>query len=295
MRENSMVSKDNMQNNSSEINLLFTCTHWGQEILAVEDFLDTVISNNFNGVEINLPESGDFLDRFIRKIETIKLDHPDFVFIPQQLNNPENDTIDDYIKRVEKRLIHLISLGPTFINSHTGKDHFSFEDNCRVIEACMNISSKTGVRILHETHRGRFSFHAASLIPYLKKFPELELVGDFSHFCTVSESLLQDQAEIIREIIPYVSHIHARVGHEQSPQVNNPFAPEWENHLKQFVKWWQEIIHQKKEDGWGCMTITPEFGPAPYMPLAPFTQEPLGKQSEINIKLMHHLKSTLQT
>ena len=292
---NSMVSKGNVQHNSSAINLLFTCTHWGQEQLDIEDFLDTVIANNFKGIEINMPEKRDFLNRFTQKIEEIITDKPDFVFIPQQLNDPGNENIDDYIKRIEKRLMQLISLGPTFINSHTGKDYFSFDDNCRVIEACMNISSKTGVRILHETHRGRFSFHAASLIPYLKKFPELELVGDFSHFCTVSESLLKDQEEIIREIIPHVSHIHARVGHEQSPQVNNPFAPEWGNHLTRFLKWWQAIIQQKKEAGWEFITITPEFGPAPYMPLKPFTQEPLGKQSEININLMHHLKNALKT
>ena len=39
-----------------------------------------------------------------------------------------------------------------------------------------NISQKTGIPIFHETHRGRFSFHAATLIPYLRKFPEMELV-----------------------------------------------------------------------------------------------------------------------
>jgi hypothetical protein len=162
-----------------------------------------------------------------------------------------------------------------------------------VIEAALNISSKTGVRILHETHRGRFSFHAASLVSYLKKFPELELVGDFSHFCTVSESMLQDQTEILNQIIPHVSHIHARVGHEQAPQVNDPFAPEWENHFALFEGWWQQIVDCQKEKGGNHFTITPEFGPAPYMPSLPFTKQPIGNQWEINHKMMHYLKAQL--
>jgi hypothetical protein len=31
------------------------------------------------------------------------------------------------------------------------------------------------------------------------------------------------------------------------------------------------------------LTITPELGPAPYMPAAPFTLEPPGKQWECNL------------
>jgi hypothetical protein len=188
-----------------------------------------------------------------------------------------------------KRLM-LISLQPSFINSHTGKDYYSFDDNCRVIEACLNLSVKQNVRILHETHRGRFSFHAATLLPYLKKFPEMELAGDFSHFCTVSESLLQDQEEIVQQIIPHVSHIHARIGHEQGPQVNDPAAPEWQNHFNWFASWWQEIIIKKEALGWNTFTITPEHGPFPYMPQAPYTKLPLSIQWDNNV----YIKNTLE-
>lgn len=220
---------------------------------------------------------------------------PEFTFIAQHLTVPDNDTVDDYISRMEKNIRDLAALRPAFINSHTGRDHYSFDDNCKVLEATLNISRKTGVRILHETHRGRFSFHAASLIPYLKVFPELELVGDFSHFCTVSESLLQDQQDILMQVIPHVAHVHARVGYEQSPQVNAPFAPEWNDHLTLFKKWWQQVILSHEEKGGKQLTMTPEFGPAPYMPSMPFTQEPLADQWETNHRMMQHLKATFQT
>jgi hypothetical protein len=189
----------------------------------------------------------------------------------------------------------LAAYQPSFINAHTGKDFYSFADNCKVIEAALNISSKTGIRILHETHRGRFSYHAASLLPYLKEFPELELVGDFSHFCTVSESLLEDQQDILQQIIPHVAHIHARVGHAQAAQVNDPFAPEWQHHLSVFEVWWQQILQEKQKAGIQKMTITPEFGPAPYMPLLPFTQQPLGNQWEINRKMMERLQTSFKS
>lgn len=269
----------------------FTCTHWGSEYLDAAAFMDKVKLNGYDGVEINLPDQGDFLNEFLSELDDSFEKDPNFIFIPQQLIAPENESLNDFIKRMEKNLMRLVSYQPTYIHSHTGTDYFSFDDNCRIIEACMNIAEKTGIRILHETHRGRFSFHAATLLPYLQKFPELELVGDFSHFCVVSESLLQNQVEILSKVIPQVSHIHARIGYNQGPQVNDPFAPEWDNHMKVFEGWWKEIIHQKKEQGWQAFNITPEFGPAPYMPAMPFTLQPLGNQWEINVKMKDSLSN----
>jgi hypothetical protein len=142
---------------------------------------------------------------------------------------------------------------------------------------------------MHETHRGRFSFHANSLLAYLQAFPELKLVADFSHFCTVSESLLEHQQHILEKIMPHVAHVHARVGFEQGPQVSNPFAPEWHMHLNTFVHWWQQLHRLAAKSGRGFFTITPECGPSPYMPLEPFTQKPMADQWQINVQMMQYL------
>lgn len=277
------------------MNIQYICPHWGCENDDAAVFVDKVLSAGYQGIEINLPPStSTFTEHFIAELEGILSRNKDFVFIPQQLTSPDNETVDAFISKMKRSLLELVAYQPTFINSHTGKDYYSFDDNCRIIEAALNISSQTGVRILHETHRGRFSFHAASLLPYLKKFPELELVGDFSHFCTVSESLLQDQEEIIQQIIPHVSHIHARVGHEQGPQVNDPQAPEWQNHFNRFAAWWQEMVLTKEEKGWQQITITPEFGPFPYMPQAPYSKQPLSNQWDTNVYMMNTLKQILR-
>jgi hypothetical protein len=273
------------------MNIKYICPHWGSENDSAEAFVEKVLAEKYEGIEINLPaHTSSFTKQFIPKMEDLLSNNKDFVFILQQLTSPENETVDSYIKKMEKSLSDLEAFQPGFINSHTGKDYYSFDDNCRVIEACLNFSIKKNVRVLHETHRGRFSFHATSLLPYLKKFPEMELAGDFSHFCTVSESLLQDQEEIVQQIIPHVSHIHARIGHEQGPQVNDPAAPEWQNHFNWFASWWQEIIINKEALGWNSFTITPEHGPFPYMPQAPYTKLPLSIQWDNNTYIKNILE-----
>jgi hypothetical protein len=108
----------------------------------------------------------------------------------------------------------------------------------------------------------------------------------------VSESLLQDQEEIIQQIIPRVTHIHARIGQEQAPQVNDPFAPEWSGHMKVFLNWWKQmIIHRQKRNL--PVTITPEFGPAPYMPTLPYSQLPTSDQWMVNIKIRDVIKNEI--
>jgi hypothetical protein len=215
----------------------YSFPYWGSDHLSSSQFITNVSNEGFDGAELLLQPPDIFTNDFLLAIENIRKQNPDFYFITLQLPFPKNNSVAAHIKIMERNFMKLAALKPLFINSHTGKDFFSFDDNCRIIDAAMNFSAKNGIRILHETHRGRFSFHAATLIPYLNKFPEIELVGDFSHFCTVSESMLEDQEDILQQIIPHVSHIHARVGFEQGPQVNNPEAPEWESHLNKFIEW----------------------------------------------------------
>ncbi len=267
----------------------YSSSYWGSEQLTPTQFINAIAAEGFDGAELYT-----ITDEFLLAIENIRKLHPDFYFITLQLPFPKENTVASHIQVMEENFQKLATLNPLFINSHTGRDYFSFDDNSRIIDAAMNFSAKNGIRILHETHRGRFSFHAASLIPYLDRFPQLELVGDFSHFCTVSESMLEDQQHIIERILLHVSHIHARVGHEQGPQVSNSQAPEWQGHLEQFINWWQQIIAIKKQSGQSFFTITPEFGPTPYMPTAPFTQEPLSSQWDNNVFMKDYLKATLK-
>ena len=265
------------------MNILYSCPYWGSESLTPLSFLNKAIADGYNGVELFLQPPDEMTTQFMSVIDEKRKQQDDFYFIALQLVFPVKETVTDYIKKMECNLASIAALQPLFINSHTGKDYFSFDDNCRVIEAAMNFSAKNNIRILHETHRSRFAFHTATLLPYLEKFPEMELTGDLSHFCVVSESMLEDQEEIFGIIFPHISHLHARVGYEQGPQVNDPKAPEWNLHVNKFMNWWQQIIALKQKAGQKTFTITPEFGPVPYMPVIPFTQEPTSMQWENNL------------
>lgn len=266
--------------------------HWGSEHLSTKDFFNLVVSNDFDGIEINLPRDEAFKSEFFEVYSKQKEESSNFVLVLQQVFGVANESSDTYLNKVLKRLESFVPLEPDFINSHTGKDHYSFDENCKIIEAIEDFSVQNKIPVYHEIHRGRFTFHSQSTLKYLEQFPNLKFVGDFSHWCVVSESMLQDQQDIIKTITPHIFHLHARVSHEQASQVNNPFAPEWREHLEQFVSWWHYVVkNHKNPDG---MTITPEFGPFPYMPNQPFTREPLSDQKAINIEMRNHLKSVLK-
>ncbi len=270
--------------------LKYICPFWGLGHMSAPGFIEKVNASGYDGIEIDIPRSASFEEALLEKIEEVRTTK-EFIFVAQQWLPSETETFNEYRQRYTSRLQQIISLEPDFINSHTGKDFFSFDENCMLLDIAMDLSAKSGIKILHETHRGRFSFHAHSLLPYLIKFPALELVLDVSHWCTVSESLLQDQQQVIDAIIPHVAHIHARIGHEQSPQVNDFRAPEWNNHVETFMQWWEQIITHQKQNGKPQFTICPEFGPAPYLPTQPFTNEPLANQWELNVAMMQMLKN----
>lgn len=273
------------------MNLRFLYPHWGSESLRVEDFLKKVLREEFDGIEINIPKDALFETYFYDQLQDTRLKNPEFFVVAQQVSGVRNETADEYLKNVLKRLESLVHYRPNFINSHTGKDHFTFDENCKIIEEIENFSEQNRIPVYHEIHRGRFTFHAATTLRYLNRFPSMKLVGDLSHWCVVSESMLQDQESIIAAVVPHIHHIHARVGFEQAPQVNHPFAPEWQLYLETYLKWWQQILDFHKEQE--SFTITPEFGPYPYMPQEPFSKKPLAIQSDINIKMRDYLKETL--
>ncbi|WP_396152017.1 sugar phosphate isomerase/epimerase [Flavobacterium sp.] len=274
----------------------YLCTYWGCEQQSAKEFLSNVIASGYDGVEINFPDDSVFIHEFEMELKRIRATtHPDFFFIAQQVLDNKVETTNDYLNRLTDRLEFLTSLQPNAINSHTGKDFFDFSDNCKIIEKTTQLSRDSGIPIWHEIHRGRFSFHLKTLLHYLAVFPKLQLIADFSHFCVVSESNLEDQQEFLNSIYPSVKHIHARIGFEQSPQVNHPFAPEWSSYLEKYLQWWREILYVQEKNHLPYFTITPEFGPFPYMPQEPISRKPLSNQWEINLMMKNYLQQNLKT
>lgn len=194
-----------------------------------------------------------------------------------------------HLTQFQKALDIALEMNPLYINCHSGKDWFTFEDNIKILETGNRQSEKSGITVCHETHRGRMMYSAPIASAFLKKLPGVKLTADLSHWCNVHESLLEDQPEALSLALSRTEHIHARVGHAQGPQVNDPRAPEWEKAVAAHLSWWDTVAERKRKEG-KLMTILTEFGPADYMPTTPFTRKPLSDQWAVNV----HMKDLLR-
>lgn len=179
---------------------------------------------------------------------------------------------------------------PLFINCHSGKDYFSCEQNKKLIDHTVQLSKQTGIKICHETHRSRMLYSAPAAKYYLESEPDLRITFDVSHWCNVSESLLQDQQPTVQLALQRADHVHARVGHPEGPQVNDPRAPEWAEAVQAHFAWWDAIVDLKKQQG-DTLTVLTEFGPPDYMPTLPFTRQPLANQWDINVYMMEQWRT----
>ncbi|WP_052354302.1 sugar phosphate isomerase/epimerase family protein [Flectobacillus major] len=178
---------------------------------------------------------------------------------------------------------------PLYINCHSGRDYFTYEQNKAFIDLTTQVSQKSGIPVYHETHRGRMLFAAHIAHNFLQKNPALELTLDISHWCNVHESLLEDQAETVQLALERTGHIHTRVGHQEGPQVNDPRAPEWEAAFQTHLKWWDTVVALKMKKG-QALTMLTEFGPPNYLPTLPYTQQPVANQWAINVYMLNMLR-----
>jgi hypothetical protein len=181
--------------------------------------------------------------------------------------------------------------GPVLINSHTGRDWFSFSQNLELVDIAAEFSAKTGIRVAHETHRGRMGYSPGHLQDYFDARPALTITADLSHWVCVTESLLENFSSTLDQAIMRTRHVHARIGFEEGPQVSDPRAPEWKYAVDRFLSWWDRMVALRVQAGDSLFMFTTEFGPPPYLPTLPFSNQPVADQFAIN----HYMKDLLRT
>ena len=266
--------------------VLIFAPHWGSAHLSRTDFIARVVSAGFDGIEMSLP-----MDVSERNAWTKAIADSGLQLIAQQWETVFHSDFAAHKQALEALLHNACAAKPLFVNTHTGKDFYSQAQNTELLDLADMISAESGVAIVHEIHRSRFSGHPMLLLPYLEQRPQLQLNADLSHWCCVCESLLEDQAHILEKVFPYVHHIHARVGHSQGPQVNDFRAPEHAAALQQHLSWWDAIIALQRAAGVKQITLTPEFGPSPYTQSLPYTNQQVSDAWELNVAMMQLLRS----
>lgn len=180
--------------------------------------------------------------------------------------------------------------GAIKVNAHSGRDKWDFQTSRKYYAELLRIEADHGIPVAHETHRHRCFFTPWTTSALLKEFEDLKICADFSHWCCVTESLLDDFKEDVDLAISRAIHIHARVGHQEGPQVTDPAAPEWAEELENHCGWWDRIKEARKADGTELLTITPEFGPPKYMTVLPYTRQPISDLFTICKWTKDHLK-----
>jgi sugar phosphate isomerase/epimerase len=266
--------------------ILFARGMWGMTESSLDANLDKIRDAGFQAVEMGIPaeESG---QRALRAA----LERTGLALIAQQWTTGR--TPEEHARSFEEQYRHAVGLKPLLVNSHTGRDIFSVEQNAIVFRAAARLESELGFRVVHETHRGRALFSAPAASALLDALPGLRLTADFSHWCCVHESLLRDQEEAVQKAIEATWHIHARVGHAEGPQVTHPGAPEWKDAVEAHVDWWKRIVERQRRRGAAELTICPEFGPMPYMPTLPWTRQPVADLWEVNLYMKDLLRERL--
>jgi sugar phosphate isomerase/epimerase len=256
---------------------------WGLTLPTLEANLSRIREGGFDGVEMGVPEEGGERRELGLLLERLGLE-----LVAQQWTRGASP--QEHASSFEQQYRRAAELRPLLVNSHTGRDTFTTEGNLQVFDRARQLEEQLGIPVVHEVHRGRATFCTNSTSTLLERLPDLKLAADFSHWCCVHESLLEDQEPLVERAIARSFHVHARVGHPEGPQVGDPRAPEWQPALEAHLAWWQRIVDRRRREGAEQLTFCPEFGPPGYMPTLPYTRQPVADLWEINC----HMKALLE-
>ncbi len=273
-------------NNNFKLKLL--ATNWGFNG-TLDAYCAKVKKEGYDGIEIWWPlEKKDQEDLFA----SLKNHELEVGFLCAGSDSNYKKHFDQFVLMVNGAAKQIIQR-PLYINCHSGRDYFSYEQGKTFINHTTALTKSTGLKICHETHRSRLLFASPVARHYMETIPELRVTFDVSHWCNVHESLLDDQQETVDMTLQRVDHIHARIGHAEGPQVNDPRAPEWDHAVKAHFAWWDKVVELKKQKG-EVLTVLTEFGPPDYMPTLPYTRQPLADQWAVNVYMMQLIRSRYQ-
>ena len=274
-------AKPIMPDSQSGYSLLIFATNWGFTG-SWDEFASKIKQAGYDGMEVWWPTDEKNRAELLEVLNKHKLQ------VGFLVGSGEKD-FQKHLAQFQQNLSAAAKAKPVYINCHSGKDFFSFDQSKQFMDYTEKINKETGVPIYHETHRGRILFAATIARQFIEKVPGLRLTLDISHWCNVHESYLSDQEETVSLALRRTDHIHARIGHPEGPQVSDPRAPEWSDAVKAHFSWWDKVVETKRKEG-KRITFLTEFGPADYMPTLPYTRQAVANQWDINVHMMEVLR-----
>jgi hypothetical protein len=206
-----------------------------------------------------------------------------FGWIPQLFSYMQagGGTAQQHIESLREQIEECLIAEPQFFNGQTGSDHWTFAEAEEFFSRVTEMETEYGVPIYHETHRSRYLGNPWNATRLLEQLPGLKLTCDFSHWVCVAERLLDDASDLFRLAADHCHHLHARVGYEQGPQVPDPRDTVWAAHLEAHERWWEMTWMAALARGDEAVTLTPEFGPPPYLHTLPYSGVPVSNLEDI--------------
>ncbi len=246
--------------------------------------LEKVKGAAYDGIEIGIPSDAPRRRELRALLDEYQLD---VIAHQYQAAGP---VFDDYLRSFEQWIDIAASFEPLLVNSHTGSDCWTKEQNLRLVEITLKAEQRYGIPILHESHRRHFLYSAPAALEYFEQSPHLRITADLAHWVCVAESLLVGHEMALDEAVRRAGHVHARVGFAEGPQVPDPFSPIWSRELEVFSGWWLRIAKRFRVEGRKCLTVTPEYGPPPYGWVSLQSGEPLRDFFEMNVLMREYLR-----
>lgn len=191
-------------------------------------------------------------------------------------------TVKQHLDDLASGLVKAKEMNAIKVNCIAGCDAWEIQQQEDFFGLALEMIRQYKIPVAFETHRSRSLFNPWVTRDLVRRFDELKLTCDFSHWCVVCERLLDSEQEVLDQVTPRAIHIHARVGYDQGPQVPHPAAPEYQPHMDAHQRWWQQIWNEHDRRGSDFITMTPEFGPDGYLHLQPFTKLPVADLWQIN-------------
>ena len=105
---------------------------------------------------------------------------------------------------------------------HVGWGMEDDDEGARLIESILQASEQHRIPLYVETHRATIFQDMQRTVQFLKRFPELEFNGDFSHWYTGSEMVyggFAHKLEFIQPVVERVRFLHGRIGNPGCMQV----------------------------------------------------------------------------
>lgn len=257
--------------------------------MEIETFLIKVKEAGYDGIDTRVPDHPKERQRWANLLKEHEL-----IMVSQQYQACGTN-IQAFCRSFEYFLQSAAETNPVCINSHTGRDFFTLDEQLMLLDTASAFSAKHNIEIAHETHRGRMGYCPVNAQALFDLRKSMKITADLSHWVWVTESYLDDYQEALNEAIQRTIHIHARVGFPKGPQIPDPRNAAWADSVEVFMRWCNRIIDNMKDKKVKQITLTPEFGSPPYMWTNIGDNKPVASQWEINLfmkELLHGRFST---